>query len=69
MEKGMKVRPFSLSAACRALLCDYMANEHPDEHSRWLFPSRRSRFRKPITPAVVNNVLLRICQPAGFAPP
>jgi integrase len=64
LEKGLVMRPFVLSQRTADLLFRYMTHEHPGPHSRWLFPSCKKGNLCPITPSVVNNVLLRACSMA-----
>ena len=61
LEKGMIVRPFQLSQHTSDLLIRYIRDEHPGDHVRWLFPSPKKGNTQPITPSVVNNILLRAC--------
>ena len=61
LEKGMVVRQFVLSQTTAELLKKYVMHVHPGPHTRWLFPSSKKANLYPITPSVVNNVLLRAC--------
>jgi integrase len=66
LEKGLVMRPFTLSQHTASLLCEYMLHEHPGPHSRWLFPSCKKGNMYPVTPSVVNSVLLRACAMANI---
>jgi hypothetical protein len=66
LEKGMVMRPFALSRRTADLLHGYMRDEHPGPHTRWLFPSCKKGNMYPVTPSVVNNVLLRACALANI---
>lgn len=62
LEKGLVLRPFCLSQASQKLLEEYLVNEHPGPHVRWLFPSCKKGNQSPIDPSVVNTVLLKACR-------
>ena len=66
LEKGMIVRPFRLSQQTSDLLIRYIGDEHPGDYVRWLFPSPKKGNTQPITPSVVNNILLRACVQGMF---
>ena len=62
LEKGLVVRSFKLSERTSDLLRRYIVDEHPGSEVRWLFPSPKKSNTQPVTPSVVNSVLLRACQ-------
>ena len=65
-EKGFATRRFALSGGARALLAEYIRDVHPGAAaSRWVFPSPREPAL-PITPSVVNSVLVRACRVLGI---
>ena len=66
LEKGLVVRPFRLSSGTSELLQRYILDDHPGVHVRWLFPSPKKSNTQPITPSVVNSVLLRACHMANI---
>ena len=66
IEKGLVTRAFVLSVGTQGLLATYIGDVHPGPHVRWLFPSPKAGHTLPVTPAVVNNVLLRACRAAGI---
>lgn len=61
LEKGLVTRPFCLSQASQKILKEYIENDHPGPHVRWLFPSSKKGNQSPIDPSVVNSVLLKAC--------
>jgi integrase len=67
LEKGLVVRQFVLGPETQRLLSQYVRDGHPGPDVRWLFPSPRSGgHRAPLTPGVVNAILLRACHQAGI---
>ena len=66
LEKGLVTRAFVLSRATQELLKAYLHDAHPGAHVRWLFPSPKAGHLRPVTPVVVNSVLLRACRAAGI---
>ena len=66
LEKGLVTRQFVLSQHTASLVKQYIQDEHPGAQYRWLFPSSKKGHVLPITPSVVNNVLLRACRLANI---